>query len=583
MRINVCGRGDELGVRANRSASTAVVRLSLAAGSVLMFLGCTPDGTPAADDVVTEQSAVVAALPAFPYESLPIEIKNVATNKCLTWTGSGTNGGPAVQQTCNAGAKNQMWFLIKATSTSYQLRPGDKGWRVMGLKDGTMATADATIEVNGDDAPGEPTGVSDDHAFSFESTTTTGVFHLLSFASRCVEVKDANISNSAVIRQTTCDDSLKQRWKLTPRYVNFSFVTKNQLAAAPNEHLCMDVVNADTGNWAAVQQWWCNEGALNQRWSLVPSTTAGYYSIKSTNSGRCIDVPDASTSAGVQVQQFDCHGTANQLWSFTADPSDGRLSIKNKNSGLCLKLGGDVAVNGPVVQDTCSGDGAQWHYTHVVRRHVGLIEVANNDGSNLGAATDAAVAVHMDKVKQVYEPWGVNLLFDPATDRVSPMRSTHMNTFLRSWLPPDVGVCWSLSPFSATAPDCATIYANVNFPSKVVIFNLTDTSPGFTRGNLNWIKSLPVSVADTCTDTLPVPNNVHWAHEFGHYMGLAHMWHDLVDDTPADPDVQNYCADPGNTSNPVTTNIMTYHYNLVHQISPNQAKIVRQTAFARWY
>jgi hypothetical protein len=66
-------------------------------------------------------------------------------------------------------------------------------------------------------------------------------------------------------------------------------------------------------------------------------------------------------------------------------------------------------------------------------------------------------------------------------------------------------------------------------------------------------------------------------------MGLVHVGndHDLLADTPIDSG--DVCVDPRNTTNQLTTNIMTYHYNLVHQITPTQAKIVRQTAFARWY
>jgi hypothetical protein len=552
-----------------------------AALSVLAVLGCAPREEADEGAIAIKQSAVVAALPAFPYDSLPVEIKNVSTGKCLTWLGTGTNGGPAVQRTCDAGAKNQMWFLIKATGTTYQLRPGDKGWRVMGVTGGS--TADTTIEVNGDETPGEPTGVSTDHQFGFDSTTTAGVFRLKSFASKCVEVQDADASDSAVIRQTTCTAQNRQRWQLTPRYVNFSFVTAAAMQGAPNEHLCMDVANASPDNGAAVQQWWCTEGAANQRWSLVPSATAGYYSIKSTNSNRCIDVPSASTSPGVQVQQFDCHGGDNQLWSFTVQPSDGRLQIKNKNSGLCLKVGGpSVAVNGAVVQDTCGGTAGLWLYTQVVRRHIELVHVANNDGSNVGVATDAQVAVQLGVVKNIYEQWGVNLLFDPAADRIPTLFSTHMNTRLRSNFPPDVALCWVNSALSASAAECATTWSTVFQPNKVVIFELTDTTSGFARGSQNWIKSMPIAGAAICTPGTPtVYDDLHWGHEFGHYMGLAHMWHDLVDDTPADSGAD--CVDPRNTSNAVTTNIMTYHYNLAHQISPNQAKIVRQTAFARWY
>jgi len=549
--------------------------------------GCAPGGTADGDPIVTVQSAAVAGLPAFPYDSLPVELKNVATGKCLTWIGSGTNGGPATQATC-FDSKAQMWFLIKASATTYQLRPGDKGWRALGVTGGTSAGDGARIEASGDETPGEPTGVSADHQFGFDNVGT-GIYRLQSVAGLCMEVQNADPSNGAIIRQTACTNQNRQRWQITPRYVNFGFVTANPMSASPNEHLCMDVANASQDNWAVVQQWWCTEGAAHQRWSLVPGGSVGgvdYYSIKSTNSGKCMDVPGGSPQTGLQMQQFDCHGGDNQLWSFSVPFSDGRLEIKNKQTGLCLKAGGpSVAVNGPVIQEACGGTAGLWHYTHVVRRHIELVHVSNDDGSNTGVATDAQVGVQLGVVKKIYEEWGVNLLYDPAVDSVPHLNSTHMNTNLRSSFPPDLGRCWVGSPLtSSTASDCASAYSSAFYPTKVVIFRNSVSDSGFSRGSQGWIRTMPIAGAPICTPGSPtVYDDVHWGHEFGHYMGLPHMWHDLVADTPDDGDIQNYCQDPRNTSNAVTTNIMTYHYNLTHKITASQARIVRQTAFARWY
>ena len=36
-----------------------------------------------------------------------------------------------------------------------------------------------------------------------------------------------------------------------------------------------------------------------------------------TGSGRCLDVPGASTTNGTQVHLWDCHGGTNQLWTYT--------------------------------------------------------------------------------------------------------------------------------------------------------------------------------------------------------------------------------------------------------------------------
>jgi hypothetical protein len=551
-----------------------------AALSVLAVLGCAPGGEADQGDLATEQSTLVAALPAFPYDSLPVEIKNVATNKCLDSQGP-DNPSPAAQRTCS-GTKSQTWFLIKS-GIGYQLRAGHAGWRLLEVPG--ASTADVALQLFGYD------GVGTNATFAFDDAAGGGAYQIKTFASnKCVEVMNADSSDTAVIRQTGCVLQDKQRWRLNPRYVNFSFVTKKALPAAPNEHLCMDVANASQDNWAQVQQWWCAEGAAHQRWYLQPSATAGYYSIKSTNSNRCLDVPNASTASGVQLQQFDCHGGNNQLWSLTSQ-SDGRVEIKNKNSGLCVTVSGNAAINGAVVQGSCSGDGPRWFYTHVVRRHVQLVPVAS--GVNQGSATDEQVNWQLERVKSVYEQWGVNLLYDPAADRAPTLQSTHLVLNLRSNNPQTSDTCSAGNIFSGTAWQCADMFADWTWPSKVVIYVPPDTTGGgFSGGDRHWIKSMLIPGSEVCdvSGQPDVYDRKHWAHEFGHYMGLAHTFtgdNDLLSDTKSDPGGINYCLAPRSPTNPAgtidTDNIMSYYDNLSHRITPLQAQAVRQTAFARWY
>ena len=41
-------------------------------------------------------------------------------------------------------------------------------------------------------------------------------------------------------------------------------------------------------------------------------------------SGRCLDVPNSSTTNGTQVQLWDCSGQANQLWTYTMSRAPSR-------------------------------------------------------------------------------------------------------------------------------------------------------------------------------------------------------------------------------------------------------------------
>ncbi|MFD9948888.1 RICIN domain-containing protein [Nonomuraea sp. NPDC059023] len=98
-------------------------------------------------------------------------------------------------------------------------------------------------------------------------------------------------------------------------------------------------------------------------------------------SGKALDNPNHSTSAGTQVNTWTPNGGANQNWVFTAQP-DGSYQIVNGHSRLCLDVsGGSVSAGAKVIQWTCTGGGNQrWVVTPasgggytVAARHSGLL------------------------------------------------------------------------------------------------------------------------------------------------------------------------------------------------------------------
>jgi ricin-type beta-trefoil lectin protein len=70
----------------------------------------------------------------------------------------------------------------------------------------------------------------------------------------------------------------------------------------------MDVSGQGTANGTLVQTWDRNGGA-NQQW--VPQSDG---SLKSAQSGRCLDDPGATTANGTQLTIWDCNGGTNQKW-----------------------------------------------------------------------------------------------------------------------------------------------------------------------------------------------------------------------------------------------------------------------------
>ena len=64
-------------------------------------------------------------------------------------------------------------------------------------------------------------------------------------------------------------------------------------------------------------QTWAYGGGANQQWQPVAEADGSYHFVN-RNSGKCLDVPAASTADSVQLVQYACNGTAAQSFRLTA-------------------------------------------------------------------------------------------------------------------------------------------------------------------------------------------------------------------------------------------------------------------------
>jgi hypothetical protein len=115
-----------------------------------------------------------------------------------------------------------------------------------------------------------------------------------------------------------------------------------------NAGRCLDVPNASTTNGTQVTLWDCNGGS-NQQWTVNTAKQIQVYGNK------CLDAEGASTSAGTRVIIWDCNGATNQQWNASSDGT-----ITGVQSGLCLAPnGGGTANSTPVTLQTCNGSSSQ--------------------------------------------------------------------------------------------------------------------------------------------------------------------------------------------------------------------------------
>jgi endo-1,4-beta-xylanase len=107
---------------------------------------------------------------------------------------------------------------------------------------------------------------------------------------------------------------------------------------------CIDVPNASQNNGTRVQLYDCN-GQSNQAWTLTSSKQLTVYG------SRCLDAAGSGNGSAVQI--YSCNGQANQQWNVNSNGT-----ITGVQSGRCLDVWGTG--NGQQVQIyDCSGQANQ--------------------------------------------------------------------------------------------------------------------------------------------------------------------------------------------------------------------------------
>ena len=111
---------------------------------------------------------------------------------------------------------------------------------------------------------------------------------------------------------------------------------------------CLDVPNASTTNGTQVQIWDCN-GRTNQQWTYTSAKQLQVYGDK------CLDAYAQGRTNGAVVDIYTCNGGTNQQWNLNPDGT-----ITGVQSGLCLDVTGASKADGALVElYACNGGSNQ--------------------------------------------------------------------------------------------------------------------------------------------------------------------------------------------------------------------------------
>ncbi|MFI0366595.1 RICIN domain-containing protein [Actinomadura sp. 1N219] len=155
---------------------------------------------------------------------------------------------------------------------------------------------------------------------------------------------------------------------------NHEFAGKTLRLVNANSGHCLDVAGAGVDNGTNVQQWNCNAHPA-QDWQFT-DVGDGYYTLTSSNSGKCLDVDGtdgSGTADGRNVWQYECNGSTGQQWK--PEKKAGGYWLKSRRSDKCLAVdAGSLAPGANVSQWSCTDPvaGEQlWNITALKRHHLG--------------------------------------------------------------------------------------------------------------------------------------------------------------------------------------------------------------------
>lgn len=267
-------------------------------------------------------------------------VSNSFSGYALDVYAGGTTSGTNVQIYQPNGTSAQLWDFVSNDDGSYSIVSAASGL-ALDVAAGNMSNG-ANVQV------WEANGTSAQR-WGLERVSRSvddGVYAISTAldADLALGVSEASSSDGARVTLTATGDLLAQKWSVTYNEKTgfYSIVNVNSMKA-------LDVPAASGSQGVVLQQYSAN-GTIAQAWSILP--TEGGYKVLSAVSGLAADVPAASASAGVAVQTWEDNGTKAQAWSLepTTLSLDGvyQLSSASNTSFVLDVYAASTAENGRV-------------------------------------------------------------------------------------------------------------------------------------------------------------------------------------------------------------------------------------------
>ncbi|MFC0623463.1 ricin-type beta-trefoil lectin domain protein [Kribbella deserti] len=194
-------------------------------------------------------------------------------------------------------------------------------------------------------------GGSIDHNLVYDNRSTVGLY--LDEGSRYVSVSNNVVIDSGVFAFTnasftnnTNDNVFADNW--------YNTGVTNVATGPPHNNVLRGNVQV-TGSWPVAAQQVMAAAGIER--ALRPTTGE----LLALAAGKCLDVPNNSTTPGTQLNIWACSGGANKTWTRTAT---GQLTVYSGGNLRCATALNNQTTNGtPVVISPCTGGAnQQWQF-----------------------------------------------------------------------------------------------------------------------------------------------------------------------------------------------------------------------------
>jgi hypothetical protein len=189
-------------------------------------------------------------------------------------------------------------------------------WLAKLSSEGVAVGPEASSSGSGGGGSGGGTGGGSGPGSGSSTISTTAWYTIVNTGSTlCLGSANGSTTAGAALQQNTCGTSQSQQWQFQPAADSGYYQVVNRSASSASNKLVWDVTGGawQTANGAAIQLY-TSKVETNEEWMPV-SVGNGAYQFVVKNSGKCLDVPGASSAVLLQMQQYTCNGTGAE--SFT--------------------------------------------------------------------------------------------------------------------------------------------------------------------------------------------------------------------------------------------------------------------------